>query len=172
MHIQIINFRLEGMSEEDYRKLTETIAPAFANLPGLVSKTWLANPETNTFGGMYIWQDWQATEDYKETDIYKGISANSNFVDVSSKDFAILENPTQVTRGLAEIGPARANRERVPQRGRMPRGSTFTRYLKERKAWISKPKMWQPKRDESTQERPIEASEKAAEMHNRGDEAA
>ncbi len=103
MHIQIINFRLEGMSEEDYRKLTETIAPAFANLPGLVSKTWLANPETNTYGGVYVWRDLQAMEDYAKTDLYKGMLANPHFDDVAVRAFAVLENPTRVTRGLAEV---------------------------------------------------------------------
>ncbi|MGH3144571.1 MAG: GNAT family N-acetyltransferase, partial [Rubrobacter sp.] len=28
------------------------LAPAFADLPGLVSKTWLADEETNTYGGV------------------------------------------------------------------------------------------------------------------------
>ena len=105
MHIQIINFRLEGMSEEDYRKLTETIAPAFANLPGLVSKTWLASSETNTYGGVYVWQDQRAMEDYKETDIYKGMATNPLFEDMVVKDFAVLEGPTRLTRGSAEVAP-------------------------------------------------------------------
>lgn len=39
MHILIVNFSLSSMGEEDYRNQAETIAPAFAGLPGLVSKT-------------------------------------------------------------------------------------------------------------------------------------
>ena len=39
MHVQIVNFRLKNASEEDYRRHCEAIAPAFANLPGLVSMT-------------------------------------------------------------------------------------------------------------------------------------
>lgn len=100
MHIQIVNFRLEGIGEEDYRRHCEAIAPAFANLPGLVSKTWLANPETNTYGGVYVWRSCEAMEDYKRTDIYKGMLANPHLDGVVSKDFAVLENPTRVTRGL------------------------------------------------------------------------
>lgn len=101
VHIQIVNFRLEGMSEEDYYGITETIAPAFANLPGLVSKTWLANPETGTYGGVYVWQSREAMEDYKQTDIYKGMATNPSFANVTVKDFAVLEGPTRVTRGPA-----------------------------------------------------------------------
>jgi heme-degrading monooxygenase HmoA len=100
VHIQIVNFRLEGIGEEDYRRHCEAIAPAFANLPGLVSKTWLANPDTNTYGGVYVWRSREAMEDYKRTDIYKGMLANPHLDGVVSKDFAVLENPTRVTRGL------------------------------------------------------------------------
>ncbi len=100
MHVQIVNFRLEGIGEEDYRRHCEAIAPAFANLPGLVSKTWLANPDTNTYGGVYVWRSREAMEDYKKTDIYKGMLANPHLDGVVSKDFAVLENPTRVTRGL------------------------------------------------------------------------
>lgn len=103
MHLQIINFNIEGISEEDYRKLCETIAPAFADLPGLISKTWLANPETNTYGGLYVWRDRQAMKAYEKTDIFKALSTNPHFENVSVKDFAILESPTHITRGLAEV---------------------------------------------------------------------
>jgi heme-degrading monooxygenase HmoA len=101
VHIQIVNFRLEGMSETEYRGIAETIAPAFANLPGLVSKTWLADPETDTYGGVYVWQSREAMENYKESDIYKGMATNPHFADVTVKDFAVLEGPTRVTRGPA-----------------------------------------------------------------------
>ena len=63
MHTSIINFNLEGISEEDYRGQAETIVPAFASLPGLVSKTWLANRQTNTYGGVYVWRDREAMEE-------------------------------------------------------------------------------------------------------------
>ena len=76
MHVQIVNFRLKNASEEDYRRHCEAIAPAFANLPGLVSKTWLSDPETNTYGGVYVWRDREAMEDYERTDIYKGMATN------------------------------------------------------------------------------------------------
>ena len=101
MHIQIVNFRLEGMGEEDDRGIAETIAPAFANLPGLVSKTWLANPETNTYGGVYVWRSREAMENYEQTDIYKGMATNPHIADISVNDFAVLEGPTRVTRGPA-----------------------------------------------------------------------
>lgn len=103
MHIQIVNFRLKDMSEGDYRGHCEAIASAFANLPGLISKTWLADSGTNTYGGVYVWRDRRAMEDYAETDLYKGMLSNPHFGGVTVRDFAILENPTRTTRGLAEV---------------------------------------------------------------------
>ena len=103
MHIQIVNFSLKDISEEDYHRHCEVIASAFANLPGLVSKTWLADPETNIYGGVYVWRDLQAMEDYIGTDLYKGMLANPHFDNVTVKNFAVLENPTRVTRGTAKV---------------------------------------------------------------------
>jgi Putative mono-oxygenase ydhR len=103
VHVQIITFSLEDISEHDYRNQVDPIAPAFAGLPGLVSKTWLASPETNTYGGVYVWRDLQAMEDYRGTDLYKGMLANPHLDDITVRDFAVLENPTRVTRGTAEV---------------------------------------------------------------------
>jgi heme-degrading monooxygenase HmoA len=68
MHILIITFSLDGIGEENYRGQVESVTPAFADLPGLVSKTWLAKAETNTYGGVYVWRNREALEAYKETD--------------------------------------------------------------------------------------------------------
>jgi heme-degrading monooxygenase HmoA len=103
MHILIVNFSLKGMDEEEYRGVAESVAPAFANLPGLVSKTWLADAKTNTYGGVYLWRSREAMEDYKQTDIYKGMQANPHFENFSVRDVAILEAQTRTTHGLAEI---------------------------------------------------------------------
>jgi heme-degrading monooxygenase HmoA len=110
MHILIINFSLEGISAEQYAEQVDSVAPTFAELPGLVSKTWLANEQTNTYGGVYLWQDQEAMEAYKHSDIYKGMMANPYFKDISVKDFAVLEGPTRITRGAtAEAALRTAN---------------------------------------------------------------
>ena len=51
MHIQIINFNLKGISRDEYEAVNDEIVGVFASMPVLVSKTWLANEETNTYGG-------------------------------------------------------------------------------------------------------------------------
>jgi hypothetical protein len=86
MHILIINCNLNGL------------APACAAVPGLISKTWLANEETNTYGGVYLWESKQAMLDYKDSEIYAGIGANPALVNITATDFEVLEGPSKVTR--------------------------------------------------------------------------
>ena len=99
MHIQIINFQLEGVSEADYAALADDIAPAFAEVPGLVRKVWLANSETGTYGGVYVWRDRQAMEDNATTELFNSVATHPNLANITSTDFGVLEGPTAVTRG-------------------------------------------------------------------------
>jgi heme-degrading monooxygenase HmoA len=103
MHVQIITFGLKGISEEDYSKMAEAVAPAIAAMQGLVSEAWLADPETNTYGGAYIWQDREAMKAYADTEVFKGMATNPHLEGVTVKDFAVLENPTRITLGLAGV---------------------------------------------------------------------
>jgi heme-degrading monooxygenase HmoA len=102
MHVQIINFRLKGVSEQEYGRLCDDLAPAFAGLPGLATKVWLANSKTGVFGGVYLWHDREAMEAYTQTDLFKAVATHPNLADITSTDFAVMECPTRVTRGLLE----------------------------------------------------------------------
>jgi quinol monooxygenase YgiN len=103
MHIQVINFHLRDLSDAEFRSVCDEIAPAFAEVPGLISKVWLANRSTNTYGGVYTWEDRAAMEEYGKSELFSGVTANPKFVDVSSADFDVLEGPTSVTRGLVAL---------------------------------------------------------------------
>ena len=107
MHVQIVNFGLKGLEDKDYRAHCGAMAPAFAQLPGLVSKTWLANAATNIYGGVYLWRDRRAMEAYQASDIYKGMLENPHFENVRVTDFEVLDGPTSITRetGHAADGP-------------------------------------------------------------------
>ena len=102
MHIQIVNFQLKDMSAEDFHKLCDELAPTFAGLDGLISKVWLADEETNTYGGIYTWRDRQAMEGYTQSDLFQTVATNPNLSGITSKDFAVLESPTRITRGFVE----------------------------------------------------------------------
>ena len=99
MYIQIINFRLKGVTEEDYAGLCDNLAPSYAAVPGLVRKIWLANSDTGTYGGVYVWQDKQAMEEFAATDLYSSVATHPNLDGITSEVFDVLPGPTQVTKG-------------------------------------------------------------------------
>jgi hypothetical protein len=97
IYIQVIQFRLAGLSEADYRAHAESVAPVFSEMPGLLSKVWLANTETNTYGGVYTWRDRASLQQYRASQVYAGMTSNPGLTDVSDREFEILEEPTRVT---------------------------------------------------------------------------
>ena len=99
MHIQVITFKLDGIDEAAYQAHAEQHAPVFAALPGLRAKIWLANPQANTYGGIYTWDDVAAMRAYQGGQIFQGLQANPHMIDVAVRDFSVMDGPTKVTRG-------------------------------------------------------------------------
>ena len=102
MQILIVNFNLEGLSEEAFASGCDELAPAFAAVPGLVSKVWLADRAEGVYGGVYTFDSEQAVDDYLESELWAGVGANPALVNISVRRFGVLEGPTRVTRGLAQ----------------------------------------------------------------------
>jgi hypothetical protein len=101
MHVQIVNFQLNGIDDTEYRRACEEEAPTFAAVAGLLSKIWLADQSTNTYGGVYIWRDRQAMQTFVGSDLFRGFVADPQVNNVISRDFDVLETPTEVTHGIA-----------------------------------------------------------------------
>jgi hypothetical protein len=102
MQILIVNFSLDGLSEEDFAAKSDEIAPAFAAVPGLVSKVWLADRAEGVFGGVYTFESATAVDDYLASDLWAGVGATPGLVNISVRRFGVLEGPTRVTRGLVQ----------------------------------------------------------------------
>ena len=73
MQIQIVTFNLKDLSDADYRRACDGWAPAFAAVPGLISKVWLADEPTNTYGGVYTWVDREAMEAFARERLLQGV---------------------------------------------------------------------------------------------------
>ena len=103
MHIQIVTFHLRDLDDSEYREICDHLAPTFAAVSGLVSKTWLADEATNTYGGVYTWLDRAAMGAFAATDLFKGFVSDPRFADITSLDFGVLDGPTAVTRERATL---------------------------------------------------------------------
>jgi len=100
MQVLIINFHLNGIDEAQYAKISGEVAPTFAAMPGLLSKLWIKNADTGTYGGVYIFSDRDALNRFQESDLFRSLAVNKNFVNITANDFEVLEAPTRVTSGV------------------------------------------------------------------------
>ena len=107
MQIQLVTFALEGISDADLRAGAEAVAPAYAALPGLRSKIWLADAAANIYGGLYTWQSRDAMRSSVAGELYAtAVRDNPAFRDVRSRDFGVLEAATRITNPRGEPSPA------------------------------------------------------------------
>jgi hypothetical protein len=100
VEILIVNFSLDGMSEADYESLCAEVAPAFAAVPGLASKVWLADRAEGVFGGVYTFETTEAVDTFLVSDLFAGVGATPGLSNISVRRFGVLEAPTATTRGL------------------------------------------------------------------------
>jgi heme-degrading monooxygenase HmoA len=106
MHIQIVNFQLKDLTEEAYGAMCDELAPAVAALPGLISKVWLADAATKTYGGVYTWETRASADRFKGSDIFQAVRTNPHLTALTLREFEFLERPSAITRGV----PARVAR--------------------------------------------------------------
>jgi hypothetical protein len=102
MQMLIVNFNLDGLSEEDYASSCDELAPAFAAVPGLASKVWLADRAEGIYGGVYAFESEKALDEYLQSDLFAAVGSNPGFTNISVRRFGVLEEPTRVTRGIPQ----------------------------------------------------------------------
>ncbi|HEV2071322.1 MAG TPA: YdhR family protein [Acidimicrobiales bacterium] len=101
MQILIVTFGLEGLSEAEYYRGCDSEAPTFADIPGMIAKVWIADPDTNTYGGVYTFRDPESLEAYLGCDLFRAMQEAPEFTGLTAKRFAVLEGPTRITHGAA-----------------------------------------------------------------------
>jgi heme-degrading monooxygenase HmoA len=97
MHAQVVTFGLSGITEDQFRDAAAADAPMIATLPGLLGKFWLRDPETNTYGGLYLWADQEAYERYIKGEVFNAIKADRHLKNVESRDFGVFEDLSSLT---------------------------------------------------------------------------
>lgn len=101
MHTLVVTFALDGMTEAEYYRACDEEAPAFADIPGLIAKVWLAQPATGRYGGVYTFADEGSVRAYLDSDLFRAIGETPGLADFVVQTFGVLEGPTRVTHGWA-----------------------------------------------------------------------
>jgi hypothetical protein len=97
MHAQVITFGLNGITEGQFHGAAGADALAFANMPDLLAKVWLRNPETNTYGGLYLWADVEAYEGYIKGEIFNALKNDQHLKNFESRDFGVFDDLSSIT---------------------------------------------------------------------------
>jgi hypothetical protein len=94
MSLQLIqiNFYL-NIPPNNYEAAANGFAERFATVPGLLWKIWLMNEDKREAGGIYMFRDEKAADDYLSSDFFKAMEQSPKFSKMNIKKFDILEEP-------------------------------------------------------------------------------
>jgi Putative mono-oxygenase ydhR len=98
VHTVIVTFTLDGLDDAAFRAAAEEAAPAFAGVAGLSLKLWLADAESGTYGGVYLFETAEAADEYLASELFAAaVTSNPRFTDVAIRRAGVLERPTAHT---------------------------------------------------------------------------
>ena len=96
-------------SQEQFTAAHAGDAPVFAEVEGLLAKIWIADPESGTKGGIYLFGDRTALDAYLESDLFAGILAEPSFEDTSWRSYQVVDELTARTQpGIQIVGAVAA----------------------------------------------------------------
>jgi len=106
MHTIIVTFTLTDMTDDRYREVCAELAPAFAELPGLLTKVWLADPPARAYGGVYLFVDRGSADAFLGSALFRTVGSYPHFTGLALRRFEVDETATRRTQpGLAVVAP-------------------------------------------------------------------
>lgn len=93
-----INFKFH-VSRAEYETAVAPVAEPIAAVPGLLWKVWLLNEADQEAGGIYLFADDKTLDAYLNSEIVAAIVSNPILSDFSVKQFAVMQDVSEVTRG-------------------------------------------------------------------------
>ncbi|MFN3809436.1 MAG: YdhR family protein [Roseateles asaccharophilus] len=98
-YAQIFRYVLTLDEAEYQERWVKPYAEAIANVPGLISKTWMADFETCTFASYYLWQDKASMDAFMASPAIAKVAAEPFLKDLSITAIPVHEEASSVTRG-------------------------------------------------------------------------
>ena len=97
MHVQVATYRIDEMSDAEFTDANQGFAAAIAEVPGLLAKIWLKAPDGSAYGGVYLWRDRQAYEEFVGGELWASVVTDDSLSDLKSRDFGVMEELTRAT---------------------------------------------------------------------------
>ncbi len=104
MHVQVVTYRIADISESEFIAANREFAEMMAAVPGLIAKIWLQGDGADSFGGLYLWQDREAYENFLAGELWAEALNDDSLLDLASHDYAVMEELTKTTQpGMALV---------------------------------------------------------------------
>ena len=98
-YAQIFTYTLD-IPEEEYATRWASYAKEVAEVPGLLSKTWIADFETATFASFYVWDSKASADRFMASALVARFGAEPFLRDLSITAAPVAEGASRITRGL------------------------------------------------------------------------
>ncbi len=109
MHALLVTYGLNGRTACEHAELFEALAPAFAAVPGIVSRTPLENPTAGRYGAFYVFETKSAFDRFVAGELYAATDGSPELPQLAAGDFSI---PSRATRPASERDPKIALEQR------------------------------------------------------------
>jgi heme-degrading monooxygenase HmoA len=105
MHVQVVTYRMAGISEPEFIEANKEFAEMMAAVPGLIAKVWLKGAEENVYGGLYLWEDRAACERFLASELWAEVVQDDSVLDLATHDFAVMGDLTRTTQPGMQLLP-------------------------------------------------------------------
>jgi len=89
MHALLVTYGLNGTTPCEFAELSEALAPAFAAVPGLVSRTPLENATAGRCGAFYVFETKGAFDRFVASELYAATDGSPEASSLAANDFSI-----------------------------------------------------------------------------------
>jgi hypothetical protein len=93
-----LNFKY-SVSGEAYKQAVAPLAHDIGAVPGLRWKIWIINEAESEAGGLHLFDDEASVQAYLEGPIAAQVTSHPALSDFSVKQFDVMDNVTEITRG-------------------------------------------------------------------------
>ena len=109
-----ISFRLQGIEPAQYEAIAAESALGIAEVPGLLWKIWPLSAD-GVAGGIYLFEDAASLRAYVDGPVVAYLKSAPIFADLQIEEYAILEEPSTITRGPVPMAATVAARPSFPR---------------------------------------------------------
>lgn len=93
-----VNFKF-SVSSEEYTNAVSPLAEQFSKIPGLIWKIWPINNEEKEAGGILLFENQSHVDEYLNSSLAKVVTEHPALSNFSVKQFNIMKDCTEITRG-------------------------------------------------------------------------